>query len=255
MKNSLRYHPSLFALAALALTWVASPARADLLMTQKVEGTGQDVEITTKCKGERLRIDVAPGMSMIVDTKSGAMTNLMHAQKSYMQIPASVAQAAVENIKRQQAQAGGSPASEAKPQLTATGKKETISGYASEEYTTTVNNMKMRLWLTKALPDYQSALKQLAAATEQGPLAAQSRGMGMNLDLTNLPGFPMRTVLEMGPSQSVTSTVTTISTKPLADTEFSVPTEYSEVKVPNLTPPMQAPPAPPAAASPSGSGQ
>ncbi len=252
MKNSLRFRLAPLAFAALALLWVAVPVRADLLMTQKVEGTGQDVEITTKCKGERLRIDVAPGMSMIVDTKSGAMTNLMHAQKSYMQIPASVAQAAVEGLKRQQAQAGGSPAAEAKPQLTATGKKETVSGYASEEYTTTVNNMKMHLWLTKALPDYQAALKQLAAATEQGPLAAQSRGMGMNLDLATLPGFPMRTVLEMGPTQTVTSTVTVVSTKPLAETEFSVPTEYSEVKVPNLTPPMQAPPAAP---SPSGGGQ
>ena len=91
MKIPKRFRIPLFGFATLALPWVSSPVRADLQMTQKVEGTGQDVEITTKCKGERLRIDVAPGMSMIVDTKSGAMTNLMHAQKSYMQIPASVA--------------------------------------------------------------------------------------------------------------------------------------------------------------------
>ena len=252
MKILLPFRLPLSCLSVLTLLSVGS-ARADLLMTQKVEGTGQDVEITTKCKGDQLRIDVAPGMSMIVDTKSGSMTNLMHTQKSYMQIPASVAQAAVDNLKRQQAQAGASPnASEAKPQLTATGNKETISGFAAEEYNTTLNNLKMHLWLTKTMPDYQSALKQLAAATEQGPLAAQSRGMGMNVDLANLPGFPLKTVLEMGPSQKVTSTVTAISTKPIPDSEFIVPAGYQEIKVPNLTPPVTAPPPPPGSPSPGG---
>ena len=52
-------------------------ARADLIIVQKVEGSGQDGDITVKIKGDKERVD-APGQpTRIIDGKTGEITNLM----------------------------------------------------------------------------------------------------------------------------------------------------------------------------------
>ncbi len=124
-------------------------------------------------------------------------------------------QNAVDSMKKMQGD------SAQKPQLTATGKKDTISGYAAEEYTATIAGSKLSLWLTKAIPDYEKTLKEMSAAFSQGPMAAMMQSYG--LDMANLPGFPVRTVNELQPGQTVTTTVESINTKPLADSDFEVP--------------------------------
>ncbi|MBV9126930.1 MAG: DUF4412 domain-containing protein [Verrucomicrobia bacterium] len=222
----------------------ASRGRADLAVTQKIVGAGPEMEVTTKCKGEHLRLDVAPGTSMVVDNHSGEIISLMHTQRQYLRLPAEVAQAAIENLKRQQAGAGlSTPEGGARPQLKPTGNKAAISGYPAEEYTATIaNGIVAHLWLTTALPNYQAALQQFAAAMEHGPLAAQSRGMGMNMDIASLPGFPLRTILEVAPGMTVNVTTTAVSTAPLPDSDFTVPADYQEVKVPNLTPTLPVAP-------------
>lgn len=224
------------AAALLCAPFAVTPAaRADLLITQKVEGVAgmAGMETTTRVKGDKLRVDATPEMSMLVDVKTGDMINLMHAQKSYLKISGEMAKTMMAQMKP----AAGA-AAPAKPDLKPTGKKETINGYASEEYTTTVNGMKLDFMLTKALPNYESALKQLADAAKNGPMAQQAQGMG--LDFGTLPGFPLRTSMEMA-GQKMVSTVTNLSTATLPESEFALPAGYKELTMPTMTPPAPAP--------------
>lgn len=222
----------LLPLAALLSTALAT-ARADLLITQKVEGMGPaPIEMTTRVKGDKMRVDPSPEISMIVDVKSGDMVNLMHSQKAFLKISGESAKAMMEQMKQGRGEAP------AKPDLKPTGKKETINGYACEEYATTVSGMKLNFMLTKALPNYEAALKQLADAAKNGPLAQQTQGMG--LDFGTLPGFPIRTAMDMA-GQKMTSTVTNVSTATLPDADFALPAGYKEMSMPSLTPPAPAP--------------
>lgn len=228
MKTSL---PLLALLASLAL---GPTLHADLMITQQVEGMGQNMESTTKIKGSKTRVDASPATSIIMDLKSGDMISLMHSQKKFMKIPSQMTQAAFDGMKKMQGGKGGLTP-------TPTGKKDVISGYASEEYTSTVAGTKITLWLTKALPDYQQVLKEMGVAFSQGPMAAMMKNLGV--DFTTLPGFPIRTVNEIQPGQSMTTTVTSVSIKPLPDSDFEVPADYQAMTMPSLTPPAAAAPA------------
>ncbi len=132
----------------------------------------------------------------------------------------------------------------------ATGKKETINTYPSEEYTCEIAGHKMSVWLSTALPNYKVALKEMTAAMGHGPMAAAMQGVSLYSE--DLPGFPIRTVTEIAPGQTFTSTTTSLDTKPIADGEFVVPTGYKEMALPMLTPPAAAgtPAAPAPAATP-----
>ena len=114
-----------------------------------------------------------------------------------------------------------------------------ISGVAADEYTCTVPGGKLTLWLTRALPDDELALKEASGALGQG-LLMQSDG----IDMATLPGFPIRTVLEVRPGETITRTVLSVSTKPVPDSEFEIPAGYKEVAMPVLTPPAAGGPSP-----------
>ncbi len=225
---------TLFPTLALSAALLAA-ARADLTVVQKIDGSGQNLQSTTEFKGSKTRVDAAPGMSIIMDLKSGDMINLMREQKAYMKIPAAMAQQAVEAMKKM-----GGDKGEAKPDLKPTGRKDTISGYASEEYSSLVGGKKMSFWLTKALPNWDAILKEMNAAMSQGPMAAMMQGLG--LDMSTLPGFPMRVVQETGEGEGMTSTVVSVSTKPIPDADFAIPDGYKEMTIPSLTPDAGTPP-------------
>ncbi len=213
------------------------PARADLTVVQKVEGLGEDMENTSRFKAGKTRVDTSPGTSIIMDLKTGEIINLVHAAKTYVKVSGGTARAAIESMKP----APGGPA-DPKPALAATGRQETISGFAADEYTCTVAGVKMTLWLTRALPDYELALKETSGALSQGPMGTLMQSYG--IDMAALPGFPIRTVLETRPGETMTRTVLSVSTKPVPDSEFEIPAGYKEVAVPVLTPPAAGGPSP-----------
>lgn len=224
---------STLALSAALLT----AARADLTVVQKIEGSGQNLQSTTEFKGSKTRVDAAPGMSIIMDLKSGDMINVLREQKAYMKIPAALAQQAVDAMKKMSGEKG-----DAKPDLKPTGKKDTISGYAAEEYSAVVAGKKMSFWLTKALPNWEGILKEMNAAMSQGPMAAMMQGMG--LDMSALPGFPVRVAQDAGDGESITSTVISISAKPIPDADFAIPEGFKEMTMPTLPTGAGAPPSP-----------
>ena len=219
-----------FALAFVLCRLAIPTARADLTVVQQVNGMGQAYENTSKFKGGKTRVDTSPGTSLIMDLKTGETISLNHPQKTYLKISGEMARAALASVQKMQ-----NEHPDTRSPLTPTGRRETISGYEAAEYTCTIAGVKMSLWLTKALPDYEAALKELSAGFSQGAMAATMQNYGF--DMSSLPGFPVRTVLEIPPDQRMTRTVSAVSTQPIPDAEFRVPDDYKEVAGTTLTPP------------------
>ncbi len=219
-----------FLLAAACFLAVLASSRADLTIVQTIEGLGQTpTRSVTKYKDGKTRMDVAPGSTIIMDAKTGDTISLLHAQKRYLKAPAGVVKAAVDNLNGMLPKAG-----QTKAELVATGKKEMIAGYPAEEYTANVAGAKITLWLTTAIPDYEKVSRELGAAFREGPLAAMSQNFG--LDLSNLPGFPVRQVNELQPGQTVTATLVSVSSEPVPDADFEIPAGYEAIATPELTP-------------------
>ena len=87
---------SLLLIAAFSLS-----ARGDFTIVQKVEGKEvqgkrQASEITLKLKGDKIRMDATPQMTMIVDGKTGDTITLMNAQKKFVRISGDKAKAIAE---------------------------------------------------------------------------------------------------------------------------------------------------------------
>jgi hypothetical protein len=213
-----------FAVALLTAA-LGTTARADLTITEQVHKDGMPPEanmtMTIKIKGEKMRLDLNPQISSIVDLKSGDMTSLMHEQKLAMPIPG----ASIKGLVNATAQAAAKAENVTPPKPT--GRKETISGYACEEYETTSEGMPVYLWLTKDLPGAEKLMSQLAKLASADPLGRIAKDQ-------ELPGFPMRTVVDATGTGKTTVTVTAISENPVADADFVVPQSYRLMRIPKI---------------------
>src|SRR4051794_22261698 len=61
-------------------------ARADYTIVQKIEGKGETKEIVLKIKGDKIRMEASPQVTMIVEGRTGDIITLMNAQKKIMRI-------------------------------------------------------------------------------------------------------------------------------------------------------------------------
>ena len=201
----------------------SADVRADFTIVQKVEGKGQPSQMTLKLKGDRVRMEATPKMTVIVDGKTGDTVTLMNAEKKFIRISGEKAKAIAEMA----AKYGG--ATSEKPKLVATGKKITINGYEAEEYVGETSKFKASYWIAPQFPDSAALLKQLQAVI---PTAWNDLAKGM-LDYRDLPGFPLKTKVKLG-DEEVTSTVISIKQDPLSEAEFAVPKDFQEMKIPNM---------------------
>ena len=213
-------------LTIIAVFSLAFSVRGDLTIVQKVEGVGPMSEMTMKIKGDKARVEVGPQMTTIIDGKTGEALTLMHEQKMLMRISAEQAKAAAAAMG--QSMAAGADAAPMK--VTPSGKKETINGYETEEYTYESPAMKASYWVSKTYPNLESIMKQLQAISSQATTASPA---GMP-DFRHFPGFPLRTNVSMG-GQQFTTTVTSVKHDPLSDTEFAAPQGYQEMKMPDMS--------------------
>ena len=223
----------LLVIATLALS---SATRADLTLVQKVEGSEGLHEIKMKVKGDHARVDINPQITTIIDSKSGEVTNLMNESKMFIRISGESAKAMADVAKslvKQQDSKNSTP--------TPTGKKETINGYETTEYVTDSPNFHASYWVATSYPDYQKILEQMAIL-QKGAFASIIKGLP---DYNALPGLPMRTEVKLGSGSTVKSTIESVSRAPLPDSDFSVPTGFSELKVPGGIRDLQVPPQPP----------
>ena len=199
--------------------------RADLTIVQKVDGIAMFKQITTKLKGDKVRMEVSPEMTTIIDNKSGDIINLMNGQKKIIRLSADQSKA----IAGLTSKYGDTAAATVKPKLKATGKKEMINGYETEEYIRESPSMKESYWIALKYPDSAAIVKQLQAII---PAAWNSVAKGM-FDYRDFPGLPLRTVVKTEKSE-VVSTIVSIKQDPLPEAEFLVPKDFEELKVPNL---------------------
>jgi hypothetical protein len=226
---------SLILIAALSLS-----ARGDFTIVQKVEGKEiqgkrQANEITLKLKGDKIRMDATPQMTMIVDGRTGDTITLLNEKKKIVRISGDKAKAIAEMANKY----SGNTAE--KPKLVATGKKMTINGYEAEEYVADGKGFKARYWIAPSFPNSAAIMKQLQTNI---PAAWNDLAKGMT-DYRDLPGLPLRTEVTVG-EENIVSTVVSVKNDPLPDAEFLPPKDFQEVKVPNVEVSADKPvPAPP----------
>jgi hypothetical protein len=213
-------------LCLIAAAFIAVTARGDLTIVQKIEGTGSVKQITMKLKGEKARVEVSPKLTTIMETRSGDILTLMNTEKKFVRISAEKSKAIAE-LASKYGKDSAAPAEKAK--LTATGRKETINGFETEEYVRESASMKESYWIAMTYPDSAAIVKQLQAVT---PTAWNDIAKGV-LDFSDFPGLPLRTIIKRD-GKEIVSTIVSIKQDLLSDMEFAVPRDFQELKVPNL---------------------
>jgi len=225
--------------ASICLAVGAPALRADLIVKQKVENSGQTQEVTLKLKDTRCRVEATDQTSAIIDSATGATTILLHPQKAYMKITGDQLRAQAEALKNLLASQGGNAAqTEFKP----TGKTETINGYETEEYTASVNGIQTTVAVAKNFPNYREIVKALFNV-QSGPGMEAFRSLSIPPE--KYPGMPIRTVVEVL-GQRITTTVDSIQETNLADSDFAIPADYKEINPVSLQnpTPLQSPASP-----------
>lgn len=207
-----------------ALLCSFATASADFIMTQKVDAMGQQNTITMKIKGDQIRVDVNPQISNIVNGATGEITTLIHAQKTVLKLNGEQVKAMTQAIA---SQAG--TASDAKPEIKATGKKDKINGYDAEEYTVTHGNTVSHAWIAKDYPNGKAVLDALNAMNK-GPLK-EIVGTGA-VDASVFPGLPIKTVVESNGRPATTVLLESVKEETIDPAEFTVPADYKSMELP-----------------------
>lgn len=167
-------------------------------------------EIQYLVRGGSLRVTMpgpGGGMSLLTIASEKKSYMLIDAQRSFMELPTTSAQAALD----QRASAAGA--------ITRTGKRETIAGMECEHVLVTVEGQQTDLCLSRALGDFLNPLTSM----RQGATPAWQR------TLVAEGGFPLRVT---GPDGTVLLEVTKVERKSLAPSLFSIPDSYSRMTMP-----------------------
>lgn len=213
-----------FCLAFFAFLPIAS---ADLTIVQSIESKSGTNKATLKIKAERARIEINPKSGMIVDGKSGEVITLIYDQKAVLRVSGEKAK---ELGNKARAILKDTESSLEVVQPKPTGKKQTINGYEADEYVAETPQYRATYWVAKSYPDYQTILRQMKLLQNKTFLAVR-KAMP---DYYDFPGLPIRTKIKLEGQEEATTTLTSISQAPIADSEFAVPADYSEVKLPDF---------------------
>jgi len=205
----------------------AATIPADLVIVEKVDGSGGSHEMTLKVKGNKIRTDVAPQMSMITDTTTGDVLNVMHAQKMFMRIKGSQAQQLMQEMQGQTKQQPITDGTAA-PKLQDTGKQEKVGNFDTQIYTLENGTMKATYWIGKNVPGGDE-LRTVLKAFQKTPMASIGAAMMQQLDF---PGIPIKTEIELGSGQKMTVTLTSVKQQQVSGSDMNVPAGYKELPTP-----------------------
>src|SRR6201982_977548 len=212
-------------IALFFLFAAATSLHADLTLVQKVDMAGTPGEMTIKFKGDKVRVDPAPQVSMITDVKTGDTVTLIHAEKKAMRISGDKMKAAAEMVKKF---AGATPA-EQKSKLTPLGRKETVNGMPTDVFTADTAVGKATYYIATNYPDGAAIIKEMKTAQ----LSAWANSGTDVPDFRDLPGVPVK--IEMDTMRGhVVMTLVSIRRDPIPDSEFSVPADYTDMKMPDI---------------------
>lgn len=218
-----------FLLASLLAT---AAAHADLTIVEKVEGSHGTNEITMKVKGNKARVDVNPQITTILDAQSGDLITILRDQKKIMRISGERAKAMAD-----MAQAMSKDVIPSQEPPKATGKKQKVNGYETEEYSTVTPKAQTSYWVATDYPQYKEIIRQMNVL-QSGAFAALRKSLP---DFHELPGLPLRTEVKVDGQTQMTSTLESVDLNPVADSEFAIPGGYSELKMPDFLGGKKAP--------------
>jgi hypothetical protein len=250
-----------FCSLALAIFFVLS-AHADLTIAYSttMQPASKPEEISTaspaatnmtiKVKGDKMRIDASPKLTTIFDGTTGEVINLMRDQKSVIRISPEKMKAVTDMLEKFKSQKAGPE----RPTLKPTGQKEIVNGYDTEQYTYDGQNFKATYWVAPNYPNGAAILAQLQSVKSEFWDAANTKMP----DFRDFPGLPIRMQIILtkqdeqtkpeatpetkrprhselpGHATEITSTITSVSQDPISDSEFTVPADYKEPKLPDI---------------------
>ena len=195
----------------LAVSLIPSLLHADVVIVQETVMGDTKTKTTMSVKGDKVRTDTESGTSMIMDTKTGDATTLMHEQKMMMKM----------NMKAMQAAAPKEEDKDAKkpeaPKITATGKKEKVDGYECEIYTSESEAGVVKFWMAKDYPDAEKIKKEMEVMTKMAGAGAQKT--------PDIPGLMVKSEFENAGVKVVTK-VLSAKVKDVSEEIFEVPAGY-----------------------------
>ena len=210
---------------------------------QKAEGTPSEVvaatNMTIKIKGDKARIDASPHITIIFDGGTGELINLLNEQKTIVRISQDKMRAIADVLNKFSTKHPGS-----EMRLTPTGKRETINGYDTEQYTYDGRDFKATYWIAPNYPNGAAVLAQLQSIKSEFWDATNTKMP----DFRDFPGLPIRMRMIVGKGNQadahgisapdhptdITSTVTGVSLDSIADKQFTVPADFKETKLPDI---------------------
>jgi hypothetical protein len=204
------------------------------------EAARPGANMTIKIKGDKARIDASSQLTTILDGKTGDVINLLNDQKTVVRISSDKLKAVTDMLDK----FSDKKAASEKPKLTPTGQKETVNGYQTEQYTYEGPGFKAVYWIAPDYPDGAAILAQLQSIKSEFWDAANTKMP----DFRDFPGLPIRTRMILsketpadkpdaspsGHGTEVTSTITSVGHDPINDSEFTVPADFKETKLPDI---------------------
>jgi hypothetical protein len=242
---------------SLVLTaFIVLPVRADLTIVysttvqpashaEKPQATPTAVaapatNMTIKVKGDKARIDASPQITAIFDGRTGELINLLNDQKTVVRISPDKMRAIVDMLSKYSSNKAGAD----KPRLTPSGQREMINGYDTEQYSYEGPDFKATYWIAPNYPNGAAVLAQLQSIKSEFWDAANTKMP----DFRDFPGLPIRMCMIVGKANpagahggsapdhptEITSTITGVSLDSIADSEFTVPANFKEAKLPDI---------------------
>jgi hypothetical protein len=212
--TAYRFLPLLAAFALVSPSWAGFEIVQEVETEQPVAST---TTITTQIDGKMMRVDMGRDASSIVDTESGDIITLMHPQKVFVRMPGSMAKA--------MAQAATGQESQPSANFQKTGRTDTINGFFCEEYTGTIENGTIAMWVSKNTPIPQNLIDQL---TELGSDFAPIGGGDDKVE-----GYPIRVVIESGDTGRSVITTLSVVEKKISPDQFKTPSGYRSMDIPS----------------------
>jgi len=211
---------ALASLASFALT-----ARADYIIKERIEHSGQVQQITLEIKDQKVRLDAGEQTSALIDSETGVTTLLIHPNKGFLKISPAEIKEQTDALKEMLGQKLENPAD---VQLKPTGKQEKINGFDTEEYTANFNGVQMSIFIAKGYPNYQKIVGALYQV-QNGPAMDAFRSMSIPPD--KYPGLPIRTTQTIM-EQKIVVTLDSAQETDVPEADFAIPADYKELNPP-----------------------
>jgi len=216
------------------------PARQAQKPGATPDTTAAATNMTIKVKADKARIDAPPHMTAIFDGTTGELINLLNDQKSVVRISPDKMRAIADMLDKFSNNKAGSQ----KPTLTPTGQRETINGYDTEQYIYDGPDFRAIYWIAPNYPNGADVLAQLQSIKSEFWDAANTKMP----DFRDFPGLPIQMRVIIGKQNAasgheasasshpteITSIVSAVSLASIPDSEFTVPADFKETKLPDI---------------------